>query len=83
MSVSVGELFILGFYGKTVPDWLRSFAARYGLGGVILFDYSIARANTTTTSSRPNKCGVCARRLQPCRRHRWCSSTRKVGWCGG
>ena len=41
MSVSVGELFILGFYGKTVPDWLRAFAARYGLGGVILFDYSI------------------------------------------
>jgi beta-N-acetylhexosaminidase len=38
--VSVGELFILGFFGKTVPDWLREFAARYGLGGVILFDYS-------------------------------------------
>lgn len=41
MPVSVGELFILGFYGKTVPDWLRAFAARYGLGGVILFDYSV------------------------------------------
>ena len=36
----IGELFILGFFGKTVPDWLREFAARYGLGGVILFDYS-------------------------------------------
>ena len=36
----VGELFILGFFGKTVPVWLKEFAAHYGLGGVILFDYS-------------------------------------------
>ena len=36
----IGELFILGFFGKVVPDWLKQFAARYGLGGVILFDYS-------------------------------------------
>lgn len=36
----IGELFILGFFGKTTPAWLREFAARYGLGGVILFDYS-------------------------------------------
>ncbi|MES5488477.1 glycoside hydrolase family 3 N-terminal domain-containing protein [Bradyrhizobium sp. INPA03-11B] len=38
--MSVGELFILGFYGKVIPTWLREFAARFGLGGVILFDYS-------------------------------------------
>jgi len=38
--MSVGELFILGFFGKAVPLWLKQFAARYGLGGVILFDYS-------------------------------------------
>src|SRR5512138_800327 len=36
----IGELFILGFFGKTVPAWLAQFAARYGLGGVILFDYA-------------------------------------------
>jgi beta-N-acetylhexosaminidase len=36
----IGELFILGFFGKKVPDWLKRFAARFGLGGVILFDYS-------------------------------------------
>jgi beta-N-acetylhexosaminidase len=36
----IGELFILGFFGKTIPAWLREFASRYGLGGVILFDYS-------------------------------------------
>jgi beta-N-acetylhexosaminidase len=38
--MSIGELFILGFFGKTIPVWLSEFAARYGLGGVILFDYS-------------------------------------------
>ena len=36
----IGELFILGFFGKTIPSWLKEFARRYGLGGVILFDYS-------------------------------------------
>jgi beta-N-acetylhexosaminidase len=39
-ALPVGELFILGFFGKTIPAWLREFAGRYGLGGVILFDYS-------------------------------------------
>jgi len=39
-AMPVGELFILGFFGKTIPAWLREFAATYGLGGVILFDYS-------------------------------------------
>ena len=38
--MQIGELFILGFFGKAVPAWLREFAGRYGLGGVILFDYS-------------------------------------------
>jgi beta-N-acetylhexosaminidase len=38
--MTIGELFILGFFGKTVPDWLKQFAERFGLGGVILFDYS-------------------------------------------
>src|SRR3954464_8786436 len=39
-ALPIGELFILGFLGKTVPAWLKEFAGRYGLGGVILFDYS-------------------------------------------
>ena len=38
--MSVGELFILGFFGRAVPPWLKAFAERFGLGGVILFDYS-------------------------------------------
>jgi len=38
--MNIGELFILGFFGKTIPEWLKAFAATYGLGGVILFAYS-------------------------------------------
>ncbi len=38
--MQIGELFILGFFGKVLPAWLKEFAGRYGLGGVILFDYS-------------------------------------------
>jgi len=38
--MSLGELFILGFFGQKLPDWLKQFAGRFGLGGVILFDYS-------------------------------------------
>ena len=38
--MSIGELFILGFFGKTIPAWLNEFAGRHSLGGVILFDYS-------------------------------------------
>ncbi|HKI97949.1 MAG TPA: glycoside hydrolase family 3 N-terminal domain-containing protein [bacterium] len=37
----IGSLFVLGFRGFQVPDWLRDFAARYSLGGVILFDYDV------------------------------------------
>lgn len=40
LNMPIGELFILGFFGKAVPAWLNEFADRYGLGGVILFDYS-------------------------------------------
>ena len=40
-ALSIGELFILGFKGFTVPKWLRSFAESFALGGVILFDYDV------------------------------------------
>ena len=39
---TIGELFMLGFRGTHVPDWLREFSRRFGLGGVILFDYDWA-----------------------------------------
>ena len=53
----VGELFILGFFGKTVPEWLQQFAARYGLGGAILFDYSCRRARWCSSIRRAVWCG--------------------------
>jgi beta-N-acetylhexosaminidase len=37
----VGEVLVLGFRGTRVPDWLRDFERRFGLGGVILFDYDV------------------------------------------
>ena len=37
----VGEAFLLGFRGLTPPDWLGEFEARFGLGGVLLFDYDV------------------------------------------
>jgi beta-N-acetylhexosaminidase len=40
-SGTIGELMILGFRGPRVPDWLRGFSQRFGLGGVILFDYDL------------------------------------------
>ncbi|MFI5401100.1 MAG: glycoside hydrolase family 3 N-terminal domain-containing protein [SAR324 cluster bacterium] len=38
-SGTIGELLILGFRGPRVPDWLRTFSQRFGLGGAILFDF--------------------------------------------
>lgn len=35
-----GELFILGFRGLEIPNWLLQFEKQFGLGGVILFDYN-------------------------------------------
>jgi beta-N-acetylhexosaminidase len=40
-SGTIGELMMLGFRGSRVPDWLYTFSQRYGLGGVILFDYDV------------------------------------------
>jgi beta-N-acetylhexosaminidase len=38
-AVRVGDVMVLGFRGTRVPQWLRDFERRFGLGGVILFDY--------------------------------------------
>jgi beta-N-acetylhexosaminidase len=63
--MSVGELFILGFFGKTIPDWLREFAARFSLGGVILFDYSVRTKQYDNNIDSPEQvralCGEIAR----------------------
>jgi beta-N-acetylhexosaminidase len=39
MTSQIGEMFMLGFRGPKIPRWLERFAADFGLGGVILFDY--------------------------------------------
>jgi hypothetical protein len=61
--MSVGELFILGlgFFGKVIPGWLREFAARHGLGGVILFDYSCQTGKYDNNIDSPRQLrGLCA-----------------------
>lgn len=63
--MQIGELFILGFFGKTIPVWLREFADRYGLGGVILFDYSCQTRQYDNNIETPEQvrqlCGEIAR----------------------
>lgn len=39
MKNNLGNLFMLGFKGPELPNWLSDFEAEYGLGGCILFDY--------------------------------------------
>ncbi|GAB6061454.1 beta-N-acetylhexosaminidase [Deferrisoma palaeochoriense] len=41
-----GRLLIVGFEGASVPPWLRAFARRWGLGGVILFRRNVPDAGT-------------------------------------
>jgi beta-N-acetylhexosaminidase len=63
--MQIGELFILGFFGKTLPAWLHEFAASYGLGGVILFDYSCQTQKYDNNIESPEQvrrlCGEIAR----------------------
>ena len=51
-NMSVGELFILGFFGKAVPEWLRQFADRYGLGGIIVPFIGIKAIDLVITALR-------------------------------
>jgi beta-N-acetylhexosaminidase len=40
-ALDIGKKFVLGFHGSQLPKWLEEFAIRFGLGGVILFDYRV------------------------------------------
>ena len=51
----LGELFVLGFRGLTLPAWLREFADAYGLGGVVLFDYDVATRTRARNISSPSQ----------------------------
>src|SRR5262245_11521859 len=41
MTHKIGDMFMLGFRTPEIPEWLRSFASEFGLGGIILFDYDV------------------------------------------
>ena len=57
----VGELFMLGFRGTHLPDWLLEFEAEYGLGGVILFDYDVpTRTRGRNIESPEQVAALCA-----------------------
>ncbi len=51
----LGELFVLGFRGLTLPAWLREFADAHGLGGVVLFDYDVATHTRARNISDPRQ----------------------------
>jgi beta-N-acetylhexosaminidase len=56
-----GELFMLGFRGTRVPEWLRRFEAAHGLGGVILFDYDVpTRTRGRNVESPAQVAALCA-----------------------
>jgi beta-N-acetylhexosaminidase len=50
-----GELLMLGFHGTELPDWLIDFEARFGLGGVILFDRDLERKTDLRNIESPDQ----------------------------
>jgi beta-N-acetylhexosaminidase len=60
MQVRVGELFILGFRGTSPPEWLVDFEARFGLGGVVLFDRDLEQGGQRNVESPEQLQSLCA-----------------------
>ncbi|MEZ4331777.1 MAG: glycoside hydrolase family 3 N-terminal domain-containing protein [Myxococcota bacterium] len=56
----VGEHFMLGFRGLTLPSWLVDFAAAYGLGGVLLFDRDVQQGGLRNVGSPEQLQALCA-----------------------
>lgn len=56
----VGEHFMLGFHGFTVPDWVRAFEREFGLGGLILFDRDVARGGPRNIEDPEQVRALCA-----------------------
>jgi len=38
MKNKIGKLFILGLPGPSIPAWIKGFAKKFGLGGIILYE---------------------------------------------
>lgn len=60
VSVSVGELLLLGFRGTSPPGWLVDFEARFGLGGVVLFDRDLERGGARNVEGPEQLEALCA-----------------------
>jgi beta-N-acetylhexosaminidase len=59
-GLRVGEHFMLGFRGLTLPEWLREFAREFGLGGVILFDRDVQLGGIRNVESPAQLTALCA-----------------------
>jgi beta-N-acetylhexosaminidase len=55
MPSGLGELFVLGFRGLQVPEWLRAFAEEHGLGGAILFDRDVPSGSEERNVATPEQ----------------------------
>jgi len=56
--VRIGDFLILGFHGPVVPKWLTDFQSKWGLGGVILFDYDFQSKNYENNIQSPEQLRV-------------------------
>ena len=55
MEVRVGEMFLVGFRGTSIPAWLAEFEGEFGLGGVVLFDRDMAHGGITRNIESPGQ----------------------------
>lgn len=55
MEEGAGEHLVLGFHGLELPDWVRELEARFGLGGVILFDRDLLGGTPTRNVESPDQ----------------------------
>jgi len=56
----VGEHFVLGFHGFTLPGWVHKFEQEFGLGGLILFDRDVARGGPRNIEGPDQVRDLCA-----------------------
>jgi beta-N-acetylhexosaminidase len=54
-QLRVGELFLLGFRGTSLAEWVRRFEAEFGLGGVILFDVDVEQVGVVRNVEDPTQ----------------------------
>jgi beta-N-acetylhexosaminidase len=60
VTVPVGEHFVLGFRGFTLPDWVGEFEREFGLGGLIMFDRDVERGGPRNIEGPEQVRALCA-----------------------